>query len=105
MDSSPGVCWVGTRDGFLPEGAILAGHDKDGGPLFIGRAFYESDILPAKVVPRHGAAYVSYGGQEHPVSHYEVQICTALRLEASEFRIQISTRKLAIQLRLLSKHL
>jgi len=67
-----GVCWVGARDGFLPEGAILAGHDKDGGPLYIGRTFHESDILPAKVVPRHGTAYVSYDGQEHPVSHYEV---------------------------------
>lgn len=102
MDSSPGVCWVGASYGSLPEGAILAGHDKDGGSLYIGRAFYESDILPAKIVPKHGAAYVAHGGQEHLVSHYEVQICTALR---SQFRTQISTRRLDILLRLLSEHL
>jgi hypothetical protein len=105
MESSPGVCWVGARDGSLPEGAILAGHDKDGGPLYIGRAFFESDILPAKVVPKHGVAYVSYSGQEHLVSHYEVEICTALCLEAPQFLTQISNRRLSIPLRLLSRHL
>jgi hypothetical protein len=67
-----GARWVGASYGSVPEGAILAGHDKDGGPLYIGRAFYESDILPAKIVPNQGAAYVAHGGQEHLVSHYEV---------------------------------
>ena len=105
MDSSPGVCWVGASYGSLPEGAVLAGHDKDGGSLYIGRAFYESDIVPAKIVPNHGAAYVAHGGEEHLVSHYEVQICTALRSEAPQFRAKISTRRLAILLRLLSAHL
>lgn len=105
MDSSPGVCWVGASYGSLPEGAILAGHDKDGGSLYIGRAFYESDILPAKIVPKHGAAYVAHGGQEHLVSHYEVQICTPLHSEAPQFHTQISTRRLVILLRLLSEHL
>jgi hypothetical protein len=89
----------------VPEGAILAGHDKDGGMLYIGRAFYESDILPAKIVPKHGAAYVAYGGEEHLVSHYEVQICTTLHSEAPQFRTQISTPRLTILLRLLSEHL
>jgi len=105
MDFSIGARWVGASYGSVPEGAILAGHDKDGGPLYIGRAFYESDILPAKIVPNQGAAYVAHGGQEHLVSHYEVQICTALRSEAPQFRTQISTRRLAILLRLLSEHL
>jgi len=105
MDSSIGTCWVGASHGSVPEGAIRAGHDKDGGSLYIGRAFYESDILPAKIAPNHGAAFVAHGGQEHQVSHYEVQICTALRSEAPQLRTQISTRRLAILLRLLSKHL
>jgi len=76
---------VGASYGSLPEGAILAGHDKDGGLLYIGRAFYESDILPAKIVPKHGTAYVAHGGQEHLVSHYEV-LCngTAMWQTASE---------------------
>lgn len=89
----------------MPEGAILAGYDKDGGLLYIGRAFYESDILPAKIVPQHGAAYVAQGGQEHLVTYYEVQIFTALHSEAPQFHTQISTRRLAILLRLLSEGL
>lgn len=72
MDSSTGARWIGASFGSVPEGAILGGHDKDGGSLYIGRAFYESDILPAKIAPSHGGAFVAHGGQEHPVSHYEV---------------------------------
>jgi hypothetical protein len=89
----------------VPEGAILAGHDKDGGSLYIGRAYYESDILPAKIVPNHGAAYVPYDGQEHHVSHYEVRICTALHSNAPLFRIRISPRGLAFLLGSLSENL
>ncbi|XP_069675581.1 natterin-3-like [Periplaneta americana] len=65
-------CWVGGSNGHVPEGAIRVGHDKDGGPIFIGRAYFGSDILPAKIIPHHGAAYVPHGGQEHPVYNYEV---------------------------------
>ncbi|KDR19911.1 Natterin-3 [Zootermopsis nevadensis] len=67
-----GACWVGAAYGSVPEGAVHAGYDKDGGRLFVGRTFYESDIMPAKIVPNQGTAYVSYDGQEHPVMHYEV---------------------------------
>lgn len=56
----------------LPEGAILAGHDTDQSPIYVGRAFHEGDQLPAKVLPSHGVAYVSYGGQEHAKNQYEV---------------------------------
>jgi hypothetical protein len=66
----------------VPDGAIRAGHDKDSGPLFVGRAFYETDVLPAKIVPNHRAAYVSFAGQEHQVTQYEVSDCTVLRPSA-----------------------
>lgn len=32
----------------LPEGAILAGHDQDQSPIYIGRAWHEGDQLPGK---------------------------------------------------------
>lgn len=62
----------------MPEGAVRAGHDKDGGPLFAGRAYYENDILPAKIVPNQGTAYVSYDGQEHQITQYEVRTSQVL---------------------------
>ncbi|PNF39128.1 hypothetical protein B7P43_G01349 [Cryptotermes secundus] len=67
-----GTCWIGGSFGSVPDGAVRAGRDKDGGALFVGRAYFETDILPAKIVPNHGAAYVSFDGQEHQVMHYEV---------------------------------
>lgn len=66
----------------MPDGAVRAGHDKDGGTLFIGRAYFETDVLPAKIVPNHGAAYVSFAGQEHQVMHYEVNNFSVFRLNA-----------------------
>lgn len=30
----------------IPEGAILAGHDQDQSPIYIGRAWHEGDQLP-----------------------------------------------------------
>lgn len=68
----PCTCWIGGSFGSVPDGAVRAGRDKDGGALFVGRAYFETDILPAKIVPNHGAAYVSFDGQEHQVMHYEV---------------------------------
>lgn len=30
----------------IPEGAILAGHDQDQSPMYIGRTWHEGDQLP-----------------------------------------------------------
>lgn len=57
----------------LPHGAILAGHDQDSSPIYIGRAYFESDLVPAKVIPSKQAVYVAYNGQEHQIhTSYEV---------------------------------
>lgn len=32
----------------IPEGAILAGHDQDQSPIYIGRAWHEGDQLPGE---------------------------------------------------------
>lgn len=66
--------WVQTNPHApLPHGAILAGHDQDSSPMYIGRAYFESDLVPAKVIPSKNAVYVAYNGQEHPIhTAYEV---------------------------------
>ncbi|XP_031620100.1 uncharacterized protein LOC116338776 isoform X3 [Contarinia nasturtii] len=57
--------WVpSTLHSPLPEGALLAGHDQDGSPMYIGRAFHEGDQIPAKVIPSKNATYICYGGHE-----------------------------------------
>jgi len=56
----------------LPEGAILAGNDADGTPLYVGRAYHEGDQIPAKVLPSKQVAYIPYNGQEIPKHQYEV---------------------------------
>lgn len=56
----------------LPEGAVHAGHDIDGTQIYVGRAYHEGDLIPAKVMPSKRAAYVPYGGREVFVDNYEV---------------------------------
>uniref|UniRef100_A0A182IQW8 Uncharacterized protein n=1 Tax=Anopheles atroparvus TaxID=41427 RepID=A0A182IQW8_ANOAO len=56
----------------VPPGAVLAGHDTDGAPIYVGRAYHEGDQLPAKVLPSKQAAYVSHNGQEILKHSFEV---------------------------------
>lgn len=54
------------------DGAVRAGVDADGMHIYVGRAFYANDLLPAKVVLDRNTAYVSHGGQEHEVTEFEL---------------------------------
>lgn len=66
--------WIQTQPHApLPGGAILAGHDQDRTPMYIGRAYFEGDLIPAKVIPQKQAVYVAYNGKEHQVhTQYDV---------------------------------
>lgn len=48
------------------------GRDEDGGRTYVGRSWHEGDLLPAKIAPSHGGAFVPYGGLEHSKFDYEV---------------------------------
>nr|CAD7412574.1 unnamed protein product [Timema poppensis] len=67
----PHVSWISSGSGSVPPGAVWAGKDSDGGDIYVGRASHEGDMLPAKVAPRHGGAFVSWGGEEHSKFSYE----------------------------------
>ena len=68
-----GYRWVHKYPGApMPPHAVQGGHDIDGSPIFVGRAYHNGDMVPAKVVPTHDVAYVSFGGQEVPKSEFEV---------------------------------
>lgn len=61
-----------TSYGSVPPGAVQGGTDVDGHPIYVGRSYYDGDLLPAKVLPTKNAAYVAHGGEEHLVEHYQV---------------------------------
>jgi hypothetical protein len=88
MVSSLGINWVPSREGSIPAYAVLAGHDADGGPIYVGRARFRSDLLPAKVVPNHHTAYVSFAGSEHRIEKYEVKTVTAFYWNTALFGIR-----------------
>jgi len=52
---------------------VAGGRDSDGSTIYVGRAFHEGDMLPAKVIPDKGVAYVCHNGEEHPKDNYEVR--------------------------------
>lgn len=42
----------------LPETAVAGGRDSDGTTIYVGRAFHNGDMIPAKIIPEKNAAYV-----------------------------------------------
>lgn len=60
----------------LPENAVTGGRDSDGSQIYVGRAFHAGDMLPAKVIPDKGVAYVSHNGEEHPKDNFDVSETT-----------------------------
>ncbi|KAJ9588729.1 hypothetical protein L9F63_017964 [Diploptera punctata] len=67
----PTHTWKLCCNGSIPEGAAVCGKDKDGSDIYVGRAFHEGDMLPAKIVPSKGGAFVCYAGTEHGKTEYE----------------------------------
>uniref|UniRef100_T1IXB6 Uncharacterized protein n=1 Tax=Strigamia maritima TaxID=126957 RepID=T1IXB6_STRMM len=64
--------WVQGSHGNVSPQAVQAGHD--GGPLYVGRAHHDGDLIPGKIQPGHGTCYISHGGNEISKPNYEVLI-------------------------------
>lgn len=64
--------WAPCHGSYVPPNAVVAGQDKDGSPLYVGRAFHEGDLLPGKVSTSIGGAFVAWGGGEHMKHDFEV---------------------------------
>lgn len=64
-----------STDGSNPlKNQVLAGYDKDGDQIYVGRTYHAGDLLPANVIPSKNVAYVSYAGEEIPKDKFEVRI-------------------------------
>ena len=64
--------WITATNGSIPEGAAVNGHEQDGRPLFVCRAFLNEGLHPGKVRPEFGAANIPFGGREVKVGTYQV---------------------------------
>ncbi|EDV33360.2 uncharacterized protein Dana_GF21233 [Drosophila ananassae] len=73
--SNSGEDWIqSTAHSALPLKSVFGGYEADHSPLFVGRAHHEGGLLPAKVSPIKGFAYVANNGEEHRISNYEVLV-------------------------------
>ncbi|XP_014480079.1 PREDICTED: natterin-3-like isoform X2 [Dinoponera quadriceps] len=69
----PGYKWMRWPVHYAdPHTMISVGRDLDGANLVVGRAMHQGDMLPAKVKPEHGVAYVSHGGSEYTKHNFEI---------------------------------
>lgn len=59
-------------NGPYPASMVRGGIDADGTVIYIGRAFHEGDMIPAKVMPDKNECYVAHGGAEHAKEDFEV---------------------------------
>ncbi|MEU4160585.1 DM9 repeat-containing protein [Actinoplanes sp. NPDC026670] len=65
--------WGIASGGAVPAGALPAGRESDGEPLYVARAAVAPGTLHiGKVRPAFGAANIGYGNGEHTVLSYEV---------------------------------
>jgi len=62
--------WVDAAGGEVPSGAVPGGFD--GEQIYVARASHEGGVIPGKLVPGHGVAYISWGGAEHGKPEYQV---------------------------------
>lgn len=66
--------WVTTAGCHIPEGAIRAGYEADGRPLFIARANIHGILTPGKCGFHLSGAYIPYGCVEKVMKQYEVLV-------------------------------
>ncbi|KAK7868153.1 hypothetical protein R5R35_003028 [Gryllus longicercus] len=69
--AGPPLPWWARAHDAPPAKPVFAGTDLNGGPLYVGRAWHEGQLLPAKVAPAYDVAFVAWNGREH--SKYDDQ--------------------------------
>ncbi|KAF8566972.1 hypothetical protein P879_08521 [Paragonimus westermani] len=68
------LSWIPAKDGYLPERAIDAGHG-----VYVCRAKHNDEMIPGRLLPQNGRAYISHGGLELPKEKYEVLCNTSVQ--------------------------
>ncbi len=66
--------WVPASGGGCPPGAVRAGREADGTPLYIARGRWQGSLTPGKLNRSNRNACIPYGGEEITLSDYEVLV-------------------------------
>lgn len=66
--------WVRTSFEHFPYDTVNGGHELDGSPVLVGRAYHAGDLIPAKIIPSKNTVLVSYNGTEIAKNEFEVRI-------------------------------
>ncbi|OMH79423.1 hypothetical protein AX774_g7156 [Zancudomyces culisetae] len=74
--------WVAAKNGKIPPNAVQGGVERDGKPLYVGRAFYKGGLHPGKCAPHleDGGFAFGYGGKEVRLNEYFVLCGDASKL-------------------------
>ena len=64
--------WERASDGRVPPGAVVAGQESNGEPLYICRGAYNGGVHSGKVRAAFGACNIGWGGKEVKVNPYTV---------------------------------
>ena len=64
--------WVSVCNS-VPEGAVQGGHESNGDPHYVGRAFHNGYWIAAKVLT-NGEAFVAYGDKEYMKTCFDVLV-------------------------------
>lgn len=70
----PLIYWEEHSHGNVPADAVRVGKDKDGGMLYVGRAYIFGCLIPGKVAEKHRVCYVALEGREYALGTYEVLV-------------------------------
>lgn len=69
-----GFSWVGSSNGHVPDGAVVAGTQSNGESLYVGRGRYLNSVTPGKIHKSHGCLYIAHSQREHALKQYEVLV-------------------------------
>eukprot|EP00842_Homolaphlyctis_polyrhiza_P003006 jgi/Hompol1/3706/HPOL_006693-RA len=71
----PPVKWIPTTTNSIPPNALKGGHDTDGTPLYIARAWFQGGLhVGFACRTRPEGCSISYGGFEHIIENYEILV-------------------------------
>ncbi|MCT4594119.1 MAG: DUF3421 domain-containing protein [Anaeromicrobium sp.] len=71
-----GIQWVAASKGSIPLGAITAGYEPDGTPLYVARAHHSRGLHIGKIKPVSNGAKIPVEGSEVITNFYEVLVLT-----------------------------
>lgn len=65
----------------IPAKAVIGGHLGDETSLYLGHAFHDDHMLPARITPYTGTAQVTFAGKSHDKQEFQYFIQRAVNIQ------------------------